>query len=188
MRDLQVHFTHRQQPDHSLKPGVHRIVRHASGSVRVVGDAQGALLLAQFCLDQRGLWLQVASGIRGIHVNGRPVRRMALLRAGDAIYADGVEMLLRSAPSSAPANDIHDDTANLGEVCLLLRGIGGRHHGCRFTPGRGRLVGSGASAAILLAEPAFVVVAAALVRPGGPGRSRGSGAGRGGGVNVAHGA
>ncbi|NEL80881.1 MAG: FHA domain-containing protein, partial [Xanthomonas perforans] len=78
MRDLQVHFTHRQQPDHSLKPGVHRIVRHASGSVRVVADAQGALLLAQFCLDQRGLWLQVANGIRGIHVNGRPVRRMAL--------------------------------------------------------------------------------------------------------------
>ena len=102
VRDLQVHFTHRQQPDHSLKPGVHRIVRHASGSVRVVDDAQGALLLAQFCLDQRGLWLQVANGIRGIHVNGRPVRRMALLRPGDAIYADGVEMLLRSAPSSAP--------------------------------------------------------------------------------------
>ncbi|TQT61842.1 FHA domain-containing protein, partial [Xanthomonas perforans] len=23
VRDLQVHFTHRQQPDHSLKPGVH---------------------------------------------------------------------------------------------------------------------------------------------------------------------
>ena len=95
MRELQVHFTHRQQPDHPLKPGVHRIVRHASGHVRLVEDTQGALLLAQFCLDRRGLWLQVANGVRGIHVNGRPVRRMALLRPGDAVYADGVEMLIQ---------------------------------------------------------------------------------------------
>ncbi|ASN01841.1 FHA domain-containing protein [Xanthomonas citri pv. mangiferaeindicae] len=166
MRDLQVHFTHRQQPDHSLKPGVHRIVRHASGSVRVVGDAQGALLLAQFCLDQRGLWLQVANGIRGIHVNGRPVRRMALLRAGDAIYADGVEMLLRSAPSSAPANDTQDDTASLGEVCLLLRGIGGRHHGRSFTLDRARLVGSDAAADIVIDDPAFAAQHARLERHG----------------------
>ncbi|MFB6495774.1 FHA domain-containing protein, partial [Xanthomonas perforans] len=169
MRDLQVHFTHRQQPDHSLKPGVHRIVRHASGSVRVVGDAQGALLLAQFCLDQRGLWLQVASGIRGIHVNGRPVRRMALLRAGDAIYADGVEMLLRSAPSSAPANDIHDDTANLGEVCLLLRGIGGRRYRRRFRLALAPVGRSGARPPIGFRRPASAGVRARGVSHRGPG-------------------
>ncbi|AOD14781.1 FHA domain-containing protein [Xanthomonas fragariae] len=169
MRDLQVHFTHRQQPDHFLKPGVHRIVRHASGSVLVVDDAQGALLLAQFCLDRRGLWLQVANGIRGIrgiHVNGRPVRRMALLRPGDAIYADGVEMLLRSAPSSAPANDIQDETAGLSEVCLLLRGLGGRHHGRSFTLDRSRLVGSDAASDIVIDDPAFAAQHARLERHG----------------------
>lgn len=166
VRDLQVHFTHRQQPDHPLQPGVHRIVRHASGSVRIVDDAQGALLLAQFCLDQRGLWLQVANGIRGIHVNGRPVRRMALLRAGDALYADGVEMLLRSAPSSAPANDIQDDDAGLSEVCLLLRGLGGRHHGRSFTLDRSRLVGSDPAADIVIDDPAFAAQHARLERHG----------------------
>ncbi len=166
VRDLQVHFTHRQQPDHSLKPGVHRIVRHASGSVRVVADAQGALLLAQFCLDQRGLWLQVANGIRGIHINGRPVRRMALLRPGDAIYADGVEMLLRSAPSSAPANDVPEDDAGLSEVCLLLRGLGGRHHGRSFTLDRSRLVGSDPASDIVIDDPAFAAQHARLERHG----------------------
>ncbi len=166
VRDLQVHFTHRQQPDHPLKPGVHRIVRHASGSVRVVADAQGALLLAQFCLDQRGLWLQVANGIRGIHVNGRPIRRMALLRPGDAIYADGVEMLLRSAPSTAPSDDIQEDTAGLSEVCLLLRGVGGRHHGRSFTLDRSRLVGSDAAADIVIDDPAFAAQHARLERHG----------------------
>ncbi len=95
MQNLLVHFTHRQHPDQPLRPGVQRIVRHASGSVRLGGDAAGTLLLAQFCLDDRGLWLQVAAGMRGIHVNGRPVRRMALLRPGDAVYADGVEMLIQ---------------------------------------------------------------------------------------------
>jgi len=166
VRDLQVHFTHRQQPDHLLKPGVHRIVRHVCGSVRVVSDAKDALLLAQFCLDQRGLWLQVAYGIRGIHVNGRPVRRMALLRPGDAIYADGVEMLLRSAPSSAPSNDIQQDSAGLSDVCLLLRGVGGRHHGRSFTLDRPRLVGSDAGADIVIDDPAFAARHARLERHG----------------------
>ncbi len=106
VQNLLVHFTHRQQPDQPLRPGVQRIVRHASGSVRLSNDAVGNLLLAQFCLDDRGLWLQVANAIRGIHVNGRPVRRMAMLRAGDAVYADGVEMLIQGeceAANQAPA-------------------------------------------------------------------------------------
>jgi len=154
VRELQVHFTHRQQPDHPLKPGVHRIVRHASGNVRLVEDTQGALLLAQFCLDRRGLWLQVANGVRGIHVNGRPVRRMALLRAGDAVYADGVEMVLRAglapqaripaAPNPAP-----------GDAQILLRGVGGRHHGRSFTLDQPRLVGSEPGADILIDDAVF---------------------------------
>jgi len=154
VRELQVHFTYRQQPDHPLKPGVHRIVRHASGNVRLVEDTQGALLLAQFCLDRRGLWLQVANGVRGIHVNGRPVRRMAWLRPGDAVYADGVEMVLRSglAPQAripAAANDAP------GDALMLLRGVGGRHHGRCFTLEQARLVGSEAGADILIDDDLF---------------------------------
>jgi len=156
VRELQVHFTHRQQPDHPLKPGVHRIVRHASGNVRLVEDTQGALLLAQFCLDRRGLWLQVANGVRGIHVNGRPVRRMALLRAGDAVYADGVEMVLRAGlapqtriPAAPPAEGV------AGDAQMLLRGVGGRHHGRSFTLEQARLVGSEAGADILIDDAAF---------------------------------
>ncbi|HYG04927.1 MAG TPA: FHA domain-containing protein [Stenotrophomonas sp.] len=154
MRELQVHFTHRQQPDHPLKPGVHRIVRHASGNVRLVEDTQGALLLAQFCLDQRGLWLQVANGIRGIHVNGRPVRRMALLRPGDAVYADGVEMVLRT-PLAAQARIPATPCAAPGDPLMLLRGVGGRHHGRSFTLDQPRVVGSEAGVDILIDDAAF---------------------------------
>lgn len=155
MRELQVHFTHRQQPDHPLKPGVHRIVRHASGSVRLVADTQGALLLAQFCLDRRGLWLQVANGVRGIHVNGRPVRRMALLRAGDAVYADGVEMVLRAGLAPQTRIPPAGDEPLAGDAQILLRGVGGRHHGRSFTLEQARLVGSEAGADIFIDDAVF---------------------------------
>jgi hypothetical protein len=154
VHDLQVHFTHRQQPDHPLKPGVHRVVRHASGSVRLVEDTQGALLLAQFCLDRRGLWLQVANGVRGIHVNGRPVRRMALLRAGDAVYADGVEMVVRGA--LAPVGRLPEPGRSEDhDPCILLRGVGGPHHGRSFTLQSPRVVGRDPAADIVIDDPAF---------------------------------
>lgn len=155
MRNLQVHFSHRQQPDHPLKPGVHRIVRHASGTVRLVEDTQGALLLAQFCLDRRGLWLQVANGVRGIHVNGRPVARMALLRAGDAVYADGVEMVVRGSADSPQRTPEPAEASEVGDPCVVLRGVGGTHHGRCFTLDRPRMLGRDAAADIVIDDPVF---------------------------------
>jgi hypothetical protein len=165
VRTLQVHFSNRQQPDQPLKPGVQRIVRHATGQVGLGDDRVGPLLLAQFCVDQRGVWLQVASGTRGIHVNGRPVRRMALLRAGDAVYADGAEMLLRGecepvthppAPQAASDEDMR----------VLLRGVGGRYHGRCFTLDQPRTIGGDPHSDILIDEPAFADSHARLERHG----------------------
>ena len=164
MQILLVHFTQPQHPDQPLRPGVQRIVRHASGSVRLGGEAVGTLLLAQFCLDDRGLWLQVANGMRGIHVNGRPVRRMALLRPGDAVYADGVEMLIQGpceALQHAPARSDEQ-----GEDPRLLRGVGGQHHGRSFTLDRPLLIGRGPESDILIDDPAFAEQHARLERHG----------------------
>ena len=106
-------------------------------------------------MDDRGLWLQVGNGIRGIHVNGRPVRRMALLRAGDAVYVDGVEMVLQGEVESllqapAPKNEDGSD-----EQQRLLRGVGGLHHGRSFTLSQARLIGRGNEADIAIDDPAF---------------------------------
>lgn len=154
MQNLLVHFSQQQQPDQPLRPGVQRIVRQANGSVRLGDPGNGALLLAQFCMDDRGLWLQVGNGIRSIHVNGRPVRRMALLRAGDAVYVDGVEMVLRGEVDSllqapAPTHEGNPDEQR------LLRGVGGLHHGRSFTLSRARVIGRGNDADIEIDEPAF---------------------------------
>lgn len=165
MQTLQVHFSNRQQPDQPLRPGVQRIVRHASGNVRLGDDGSGTLLLAQFCLDDRGLWLQVANGIRGIHVNGRPVRRMAMLRAGDAVYADGVEMVVRGACEPLP-HPPEPAPVTVDDQRLLLRGVGGQYHGRGFTLDHPRVVGCGDEADIHIDNPAFAASHARIERHG----------------------
>lgn len=151
---LQVHFGNRQQPDQPLAAGVQRIVRDARGQVRLGDDSVGPLLLVRFCTDERGLWLQVANGIRGIHVNGRPVRRMAMLRAGDVIHAEGVEMLLRG-PCEPVAHPPEAAQAEGEDLRLLLRGVGGQHHGRSHTLDRPRTIGRDPQADIVIDDPAF---------------------------------
>ncbi|AKC87842.1 FHA domain-containing protein [Pseudoxanthomonas suwonensis] len=163
MSDLQLHFAQRQQADHPLSPGVHRVVRQPNGALGI-GDALPGVLLLQFCLDRRGLWLQVPPGARGVHVNGRPVQRMALLRAGDAVYVDGVELLVRAPlrPRPAPL----DPGEHAGDPRVVLRGVGGQHHGRSFTLGPPRLVGTSREADIRIDDPAFPARHALLERHG----------------------
>jgi hypothetical protein len=162
MTDLQLHFSNRQQVDHPLSPGIHRVVRQANG-ILAIGDAPGGVLVTQFCLDQRGLWLQVPAGARAVHVNGRPVRRMALLRAGDAVYVDGVELLVRAPLRAAGPVDPGEHS---GDPRVVLRGVGGQHHGRSYTLGPTRLVGASREADIRIDDPAFPARHALLERHG----------------------
>lgn len=165
MYNLHLHFSPASQPDQPLRAGVQRIVRQANGTVRVVESSQGALLLAQLSLDDRGLWLQVATGVRGVHVNGRPVRRMALLRAGDAIHVEGMELrVVGQADAVAQAPAPREQPA--ADDSRLLRGVGGRHHGRSFTLERPRIVGRGIDADIDIDDPAFATQHARVERHG----------------------
>ncbi len=132
--------------------GVHRIVREASGHVGVGDQLQGALLV-RICVDRRGLWLQVPTGMRGVHVNGRPIQRMALLRAGDSIYVDGVELLVQAehlpperGPEPVPAPP---------DPRVILRGVGGKYHGRSIPLLRPVLVGRAREAVIRVDDPVF---------------------------------
>ncbi|MET1160955.1 MAG: FHA domain-containing protein [Pseudoxanthomonas sp.] len=164
MENLRLHFGNRQQPDRALVTGVHRIVREASGLLGVGDHAQGALL-AQFCMDRRGLWLQVASGIRGIHVNGRPVQRMALLRAGDTVYLDGAEILVQASHQGLDAVP-PADSADSSDPRIVLRGVGGKHHGRAYALAEPCLVGKSPNATIHIDDPGFADRHAQLERRG----------------------
>ena len=161
---LRLHFGNRQSPDRPLVTGVHRVVREANGLVSVADGAQGALM-AQFCVDRRGLWLQVASGMPGIHVNGRPVQRMALLRAGDSVYVDGTEILVQASHEGVDALP-SVDAGDAVDPRIVLRGLGGKHHGRSITLSRPCVVGSAPDANLQIDSPDFAPRHAQLERLG----------------------
>src|SRR5690606_17028240 len=138
-----------------LSVGVHGIGRTAAGRIDVVEGGGGLPL--RLCVDRRGVWLNVEEGAPGVHVNGRQVQRMAMLRAGDAIYVDGVELRLLSAqPVQLPrATDEAGPPEEMPNLRVVLRGVGGRFHGRSFTLERPRLVGRHAEADIRIDDPAF---------------------------------
>lgn len=164
VENLRLHFGNRQQPDRALVTGVHRIVREASGLLGVGDHAQGALL-AQFCMDRRGLWLQVATGSRGIHVNGRPVQRMAMLRAGDTVYLDGAEILVQASHQGVDALP-KAESGDASDPRIVLRGLGGKHHGRSYPLSQPCLVGRAAASTIRIGDPAFAERHAQLERRG----------------------
>ena len=147
---LRLRFQNREHADLSLGPGVHAIGYDRNGQLaQVAPDAA----VAQFCVDRRGVWLQVREGAPGLHVNGRPVKRMAMLRVGDAIFIDGVELvLLGGDPLPAPADY---GFAGGTDSRMLLRGVAGPHHGRSFTLDAPRLVGRAGECDIRVGDPDF---------------------------------
>lgn len=73
--------------------------------------------------DRRGWVLQVLSAAARIHVNARPVRERALLRAGDVVSVGGCRMLLRDDedPAQRPALQVSQE----GRCTVALRAVGG---------------------------------------------------------------
>lgn len=156
VEDLQLRFTD-QESGLQLGTGVHGIGRGGDGNgMGLVADSASALV--RFCIDRRGVWLTVAEGgATSVHVNGRPVRRMAMLRVGDAIYVEGVEMVLVRDRAVAPLPEAlrHAPADGGGDPRIVLRGVGGQYHGRSFTLERPRLVGSAGDADIRIDAPAF---------------------------------
>lgn len=132
---------------------MHAIGRDLVGRPVIVEDAEQAI--AKFCSDRRGIWLQVNEGVRGLHVNGRPVRRVALLRAGDAVFVDGNEWLLMGdTPPSAPA-EASSPSVPAPDPRWVLRGVGGPHHGRSITMDQPRLIGRLSECDVRIDDAAF---------------------------------
>ena len=151
MNELRLRFSDGDQPDLVLGAGVHALGRLPTGLGPVDG---GQAWLLQLCNDRRGIWLTVADELRGVHVNGRPVQNVAMLRAGDSIHVDGNELLLtaandgRAMPSTGTAQ-----RDPIGNLRLVLRGVGGAHHGRSISLEKPRLIGRASDADIRIEGP-----------------------------------
>ena len=154
---FRLHFPSRDSADVVLSDGLCPVVRHASGQILAGVSAVGMLLLARFCLDGRGLWLQVSNDRVNVHVNGRPVRRMACLRAGDQINIEGQDIhVLGRHPLASTAQ----------QVPALLRGHGGSIHGMAFALDRNWVAGSSGQADIVLEDKSLPALYVRIQRQG----------------------
>ena len=153
MNEISLRFPEHPGGALPLDSGVHGIGRNADGTLTRIDDPAAADVC--FCVDRRGTWLTVRDGVRGVHVNGRPVQRVAMLRVGDNVHVDGSEIALLGPlppPPPAQADPLADGSS---DPRVVLRGVGGRHHGRSFTLERPRLVGSSVDADLRIDDPAF---------------------------------
>lgn len=112
--------------------------------------------------DRRGLWLKVLAEGASVHVNGRPVRRLAQLRMGDLVCLEQLRMQVSAPPQPpietripavAPAS--LNDAQRLAASRVLLRGVSGSHHGRSYTLTETRVIGRSANADIRIDDPAL---------------------------------
>ena len=150
MSELRLRFSDGDQPDLAVGAGVHALGRLPTGLGAV--DA-GQPWLLRVSNDRRGLWLTVAEGLRGVHVNGRPVQHVAMLRAGDSIHVDGGELLLLAANADRVAAPVIAGRDPVGNLRLVLRGVGGNHHGRSLNLEKPRRIGSAADADLRIDGP-----------------------------------
>ncbi|MFZ5656521.1 MAG: FHA domain-containing protein [Pseudomonadota bacterium] len=124
-----------------LDPGVHVLTPAAIGAA---GATPGDQALASIYVDSRGVWMQLRDGLRGAYVNGRPIRHMATLRAGDSLFLQGHEVLLAGRePEPAPPPAARG-APERGAMRCVLRAVGGPLHGRCFSLARGLAIGGAA--------------------------------------------
>lgn len=142
-------FPDHDRDDLALGQGVHAFGHPAGGGLERVERREDALV--QFCIDRRGVWLQSHAADGAVHVNGRPVRRMAMLRSGDSVHVEGAELvLLGAAPGPMPQGV---PMVRESDRRAVLRGIGGSNHGRCFGLDHAREVGHGVECDIRLDGP-----------------------------------
>ncbi|HQZ31251.1 MAG TPA: FHA domain-containing protein [Arenimonas sp.] len=116
---------------------------------------------ASFQQDRRGLWLRVPAGAHGVHLNARPVRRLAQLRPGDLVCLDKLRLVVRAddepeidrrIPPAAPG--AMSEAQRVSASRVVLRGLSGQHFGRTYTLTEPRLIGRAASADIRLDDVA----------------------------------
>lgn len=132
---------------------------------RVVLAAEGilprhALLRIE---PQRGILLQVAGAGASVHVNGRPVSEVALLRLGDVVGLGHVQLLLKpdddrsievQLPDSRAPQD-QDSSARAAASRVVLRGIAGAFHGRSITLQDTVVIGRAAESGVQIDDPDF---------------------------------
>ncbi len=152
----------------SFPNGEHRDVNFETGEVTIGSRPDMLVSLpnsglsghhASVIADRRGLWLKVLPESQPIHLNGRPVKQLAMLRTGDLLCFDQVRIQLRDSDAKAIVRNIPEngplslnETQQVSAARVLLRGLSGQHFGRIYGLVSPQLIGSGANADIVIED------------------------------------
>lgn len=151
--------------------GEHPSVAFDHGEIGIGSRAGQGILLpgsslaphhASLVSDRRGLWLRVPPGTPGVHLNARPVRRIALLRIGDQLCLEQVQIVLGEAdadvidrripPTPPPALG---EAQRVSASRVVIRAVSGSMHGRSFTLTEPKVLGRAIGCDIRIDDPAL---------------------------------
>lgn len=115
---------------------------------------------ARLRLDRKGLWMRVGDPGHPVHVNARPVRALALLRAGDLLCLGHMQVQLCGDRPGEPVEPADEPTGDEAPVptsaCrVVLRGVAGSHFGRSVSLRAKRVLGTGEAADIRIDDPSL---------------------------------
>ncbi len=152
----------------SFPNGEHREINFEAGEVTIGSRPDMLVSLpesglaahhASIIADRRGVWLKLLPNSQAIHLNGRPVKQLAMLRVGDLLCFDQTRILLRDTDAKAINRNIPEngpltlnETQQVSAARVLLRGLSGQHFGRIYGLVNPQLLGSGANADIAIED------------------------------------
>jgi pSer/pThr/pTyr-binding forkhead associated (FHA) protein len=160
---MRLSFPNGEHADVLLESG-ELIIGSASGNRVALPEAGLAPRHAAIRVDvQRGILMSVLDSAAQVHVNARPVREMAVLRLGDVLSLNRLQVLVKPDNDAAIDGDIPSDSKALSSSAqrtaasrVVLRGVSGSYYGRSLSLQDPLVVGRGVDADIRLDEPGML--------------------------------
>jgi len=157
---MRLSFPNGEHPDVLLEEG-EVTIGSAPGCRVLVPDLGLAGRHASIRTDpQRGILLNILDSAATAHVNARPVRQMALLRLGDVVSLERLQLLVKpdrdaSVDVKVPADSrpLTDSAQRTGASRVVLRGVSGSYSGRSMTLQDPIRIGSSSDMEIHLDDP-----------------------------------
>jgi len=167
---MRLHFPNKEHADVIVASG-DTTVGSAQDNNVVVSKPGIAAHHINLAVAERSIVLSVSDAQARVHVNARPVREKALLRLGDTVSLDTIQLRLMPdrdesirtnvpagsrnptpPPPAAASDEMNATRTRLAPPKVVLRGVSGSYFG-KIVPVRGRLViGRGSDCDLVLDE------------------------------------
>lgn len=157
---MRLSFPNGEHPDVLLEDGELSIGDAASNRVAIPNAGLASRHVGIRVDGQRGILMTVLDHSAQVHVNARPVRELAMLRLGDVVSLERLQLLVKPDHDGAIVGNIPGDTQPIAAGAqrtaasrVVLRGVSGAYFGRSVSLQEPLLVGRSAQAQLRLDEP-----------------------------------